>query len=63
MISPVKTLSLNTEKKEVAELISKYNLLAAPVVDENLAMRGIVTVDDVVDFLLPPASRKKRRKL
>jgi CBS domain-containing protein/sporulation protein YlmC with PRC-barrel domain len=63
MTSPVKTLTLETEQKEVAELISKYNLLAAPVVDENMAMRGIVTVDDVVDFLLPPASRKKRRKL
>ena len=63
MTTPVKTLPLDAERKDVAELISKYNLLAAPVVDENLAMRGIVTVDDVVDFLLPPASRKKRRKL
>jgi CBS domain-containing protein/sporulation protein YlmC with PRC-barrel domain len=63
MISPVKTLPLEAEKNEVAELVSKYNLLAAPVVDENQAMRGIVTVDDVVDSLLPPASRKKRRKL
>lgn len=63
MTSPVKTLSLDAGEKEVAEFISKYNLLAAPVVDENNIMRGIVTVDDVVDFLLPPASRKKRRKL
>jgi magnesium transporter len=63
MTTPVKTLSLDTEKNDVAELISKYNLLAAPVVDENKVMRGIVTVDDVLDFLLPPASRKKRRKL
>jgi Mg/Co/Ni transporter MgtE len=48
---------------EVAEFISKYNLLAAPVVDDQQTLRGIVTVDDVVDFLLPPASRKRRRKL
>jgi Mg/Co/Ni transporter MgtE len=33
------------------------------VVDENGVMHGIVTVDDVVDFLLPTASKKKRRKL
>ena len=59
--APAKTLSLDAGEKEVAEFISKYNLLAAPVVDENKVMRGIVTVDDVVDFLLPPASRKKRR--
>jgi Mg2+ transporter MgtE len=63
MKTPVKTLPLEAEQKDVAEFISKYNLLAAPVVDENMVMRGIVTVDDVVDFLLPPASRKKRRKL
>jgi magnesium transporter len=63
MLTPVKTLPLDAEQKDVAEFISKYNLLAAPVVDENAALRGIVTVDDVVDFLLPTASRKKRRKL
>jgi Mg/Co/Ni transporter MgtE len=63
MRAPVKTLPLEAEKNDVAELVSKYNLLAAPVVDEHQVMRGIVTVDDVVDFLLPPASRKKRRKL
>jgi magnesium transporter len=62
MTTPVKTLPLDASEKEVAEFISKYNLLAAPVVDEDTVMRGIVTVDDVVDFLLPPASRKKRRK-
>jgi magnesium transporter len=62
MRTPVKTLSLDAGEKDVAEFISKYNLLAAPVVDETKVLRGIVTVDDVVDFLLPPASRKKRRK-
>jgi magnesium transporter len=62
MITPPKTLPLDAGRKDVAEFISKYNLLAAPVVDENMVMRGIVTVDDVLDFLLPTASRKKRRK-
>jgi magnesium transporter len=63
MITPAKTISLDTGEKDVAEFISKYNLLAAPVVDEDKVLHGIVTVDDVVDFLLPTASRKKRRKL
>jgi Mg/Co/Ni transporter MgtE len=62
MVTPVKTLPLEAGQKDVAEFISKYNLLAAPVVDEHNVLRGIVTVDDVVDFLLPTASRKKRRK-
>lgn len=63
MRTPVKTLSLDAAKEDVAEFISKYNLLAAPVVDHENVMKGIVTVDDVVDFLLPPASRQKRRRL
>ena len=62
MKTPPKTITLGAEQKDVAEFVSKYNLLAVPVVDENMVMRGIVTVDDVVDFLLPPASRKKRRR-
>jgi CBS domain-containing protein/sporulation protein YlmC with PRC-barrel domain len=63
MREPVKSLTLDAKEDEVAEFVSKYNLLAAPVVDEQQVIRGIVTVDDVVDLLLPPASRKKRRKL
>lgn len=63
MKTPVKTVFLETEQKDVAEFVSKYNLLAAPVVDDDMILRGIVTVDDVVDFLLPPASRKRRRRL
>jgi magnesium transporter len=62
MKTPAKTISQDTMQKDVAEFISKYNLLAAPVVDDNMVMRGIVTVDDVVDLLLPTATRKKRRK-
>jgi magnesium transporter len=63
MKTPVKTVPLDADENEVAEFISKYNLLAAPVVDENDLLRGIVTVDDVVEFLLPTASRKKRRRM
>jgi magnesium transporter len=63
MKSPVKTVPLDADENEVAEFISKYNLLAAPVVDEIGVLRGIVTVDDVVEFLLPTASRRKRRRM
>jgi Mg2+ transporter MgtE len=63
MNTPVMTVPLDADQDTVAEFISKYNLLAAPVVDENNVLKGIVTVDDVVDFLLPTASRKKRRRM
>ena len=41
-----------TDREEVARLISKYNLLAMPVVDEEQHILGIVTVDDVIDALV-----------
>jgi magnesium transporter len=41
-----------TDQEEVANLLSKYDLLAIPVVDELGRMLGIVTIDDVVDILV-----------
>ena len=47
-------LSVNplADREEVARLISKYNLLAVPVVDEGSHVLGIVTVDDVIDAIV-----------
>lgn len=39
------------DQEDVAEDISKYNLLAMPIVDEHTKMLGIVTVDDALDVL------------
>lgn len=60
-----KILSVKAEagQETVAGMISKYNLLALPVVDENDCLLGVVTVDDVVDLLLPPTARRKKRKM
>jgi len=41
-----------TDREEVARLISKYNLLAVPVVTETWGVLGIVTVDDVIDAII-----------
>ena len=49
-----------TDKKEVAAMVSKYNLMAVPVVNEDKQLLGIITVDDIVDFLLPTPLKKRR---
>jgi len=40
------------DREDAARLISKYNLLALPVVDDHRRMLGIVTVDDIIDALV-----------
>lgn len=44
---------LDDTQEEVARLIAKYNLLALPIVDDMGQLRGIVTVDDAMDVILP----------
>lgn len=39
------------DQEEVARLFGKYNLVAAPVVDKNDRLVGVITVDDVVDVI------------
>jgi magnesium transporter len=41
-----------TDREEVARLLSKYNLLAVPVVTDDGQVLGIVTVDDVIDAII-----------
>lgn len=45
------TVDPEEKAKKVAELFSKYNLITLPVVQENGELEGIITVDDVVEFL------------
>jgi Mg/Co/Ni transporter MgtE len=45
----------------IAELVSKYNLLAVPVVDKNHLLQGMVVVDDVVEDLIGERRTKKRK--
>lgn len=57
------TVEPEMDQRKVAEIISKYNLLAVPVTDKENRILGIVTVDDVIDFILPPISRRIRHVL
>lgn len=61
METNVKTVAPETDEEEVAEIISKYNLVALPVTDTEDHLLGIVTIDDIMDRILPPAAKRKRR--
>jgi magnesium transporter len=46
------TVRADAPQEEVARLVSKYDVHAIPVVDEENRPLGIVTVDDVIDILI-----------
>jgi Mg/Co/Ni transporter MgtE len=46
-------LSTEANLNEVSLYLASYNLLAVPIVDANDRLLGVVTVDDVLDHLLP----------
>ncbi len=48
---------------DVAHVVSKYNLLAVPVVDDQHRLHGIVTADDALDKIIPTAWKKKIPRL
>ncbi|MGE5241230.1 MAG: magnesium transporter [Bacteroidota bacterium] len=47
-----------TPDREVAAAFERYNLISAPVVDENNRLLGRITVDDVVDVIREQADRQ-----
>lgn len=63
METKLKTVTPDADEVEVAEIISKYNLVAIPVLDTEGFILGIVTIDDVIDRILPPSAKRKRRKI
>jgi len=40
------------EIDDIAEFVSKYNMLAIPVVDREDVLQGMVVIDDVIDDLM-----------
>jgi magnesium transporter len=56
------TLRYNQDAEAVAQLFSRYDFLAAPVVDEQFGLLGIVTHDDVLDVVQREATEDLQRQ-
>lgn len=56
MTTDIFSVNTDRDQEEVAALVSRYDILAVPVVDEQNVLVGIVTVDDVIDILRKEAT-------
>ena len=50
-IPKVDSVDVNEKGDEIAKIMSKYDLEAIPVIDENKQLLGRITIDDIVDFI------------
>ena len=51
MLTNLISVTTSTDREEAAQMLSRYNFLALPVVDGENRMVGIVTFDDAMDVL------------
>lgn len=56
MQTEIISVTTHTDKEEVAQLFTKYDFLALPVLDQDERMVGIVTFDDAMDVMVDEAT-------
>ena len=56
-ITSVDYVYVDDDVEDVAKVMSKYDLEAIPVVDENMTLLGRITIDDIVDVLKEEADK------
>ncbi|EDY81167.1 magnesium transporter [Verrucomicrobiia bacterium DG1235] len=61
MISEVRSITVNADQEEIANIFQKYNYLALPVVDDFGKLVGLVTSDDVIDVIQEEATEDMQR--
>jgi len=55
------SVQVGTDREQCAQVMSRYDLLALPVVDADGILLGAVTIDDVVDVLVDEATEDIQR--
>lgn len=61
MDEDIRTIKADEDQEEVAFVFQQYNLLSAPVVDDDGRAAGIITIDDVVDVIQEEADEDMHR--
>jgi Mg/Co/Ni transporter MgtE len=59
METRVVTVNLEASQDDCAQAVSKYDLIAVPVVDSEGKLCGVVTADDALDKIIPTAWKKR----
>jgi len=59
----VKYVRLDDPQEEVARMLIRYDFLGIPVVDDEDRLKGVVTVNDVVDLVAPRSWRNRPRRM
>ena len=56
VLTSVVSVTPDTDREEAAALVTQYDMLALPVVDEQDKLLGVITIDDVMDVLQEEAT-------
>lgn len=56
MTSDVIKVRTDMDQEEVAKIVSKYDIIAVPVVDDQSRLVGVITIDDVIDVVREEAT-------
>jgi magnesium transporter len=61
METDILTIPVTADQEELADMMSKYDFVAIPVVDAEMRLLGVVTVDDVLDIMEEEATEDIQR--
>lgn len=56
MYSRVVKVDVHTDQEDVAKLISRYDFVSIPVIENENTLVGVITVDDIIDVVIQEAN-------
>ena len=58
LVSHQRSVRVDAELEDVARAMTDYDLTVVPVLDDDERPIGVITVDDILELLLPPPGRR-----